>query len=61
MARQATNHANYTNGERTDFYQEATEHWDYFVPKIASLAALATRNLTTRFALIWMVSPVAAL
>jgi len=33
----------------------------YFVPRIASLAALATRNFTTRLALIWTVSPVAGL
>ena len=33
----------------------------YFLPRIASLAALATRNFTTRLALIWMVSPVAGL
>ena len=32
---------------------------DYLLPRIASLAALATRNLTTRFAAIWIVSPVA--
>ena len=32
---------------------------NYFAPRIASLAALATRNLTTRLAAIWMVSPVA--
>src|ERR1039458_6379079 len=32
---------------------------DYLLPRIASLAALATRNLTTRFAAILMVSPVA--
>ena len=31
----------------------------YFVPSMASLAALATRNFTTRLALIWIVSPVA--
>src|ERR1017187_8904747 len=33
----------------------------YFVPRMASLAALATRNFTTRLALIWIVSPVAGL
>src|SRR5579872_4561415 len=33
----------------------------YFAPRIASLAALATRNLTTRLAAILMVSPVAGL
>src|ERR1700679_2908473 len=33
----------------------------YLVPRIASLAALATRNFTTRLALIWMVAPVAGL
>ena len=31
---------------------------DYFAPRIASLAALATRNFTTRLAGIWMASPV---
>src|ERR1039458_5095221 len=31
----------------------------FFAPRIASLAALATRNLTTRLAAILMVSPVA--
>ncbi len=30
----------------------------YFLPRIASLAALATRNLTTRFAGILISSPV---
>ena len=34
---------------------------DYLAPRIASLAALATRNFTTFLALIWMVSPVAGL
>src|SRR5260370_6289358 len=34
---------------------------NYLAPKIASLAALATRNLTTLLAAIWMVSPVAGL
>ena len=33
----------------------------YFAPRMASLAALATRNFTTRLALIWIVSPVAGL
>ena len=34
---------------------------DYLAPRIASFAALATRNFTTFLALIWMVSPVAGL
>ena len=34
---------------------------DYFAPRIASFAALATRNFTTRLAGIWMVSPVLGL
>src|SRR4051812_49095556 len=34
---------------------------DYLAPKIASLAALATRNFTTFLAAIWMISPVAGL
>src|SRR6185437_13198232 len=33
----------------------------YFAPRMASLAALATWNFTTRLAGIWMVSPVAGL
>src|SRR5438552_561862 len=33
----------------------------YLAPKMASLAALATRNFTTRFAGIWICSPVAGL
>src|SRR5213593_4709680 len=33
----------------------------YLAPRIASLAALATRNLTTRLAGIWICSPVAGL
>ena len=33
----------------------------HFTPRIASLAAFATRNFTTRLALIWIVSPVAGL
>src|SRR5262245_36525760 len=33
----------------------------YLAPRMASLAALATRNLTTRLAGIWMVSPVMGL
>ena len=33
----------------------------HFVPRIASLAALATRNFTTFLALIWIVAPVAGL
>ena len=37
------------------------EKRNYFVPRIASFAALATRNLTTRLAAILMVSPVAGL
>src|SRR5207302_3702123 len=40
------------------FYKDGR---NYFVPRIASFAALATRNLTTRFAAILMVSPVAGL
>ena len=34
---------------------------DYLVPRIASFAAFATRNFTTRLALIWIASPVAGL
>src|SRR5882762_8037675 len=34
---------------------------DHLAPRIASLAALATRNLTTRLAGIWICSPVAGL
>src|ERR1700685_1049946 len=35
---------------------------NYFLtPRIASFAALATRNFTTRLALIWMASPVLGL
>src|ERR1041385_1590356 len=34
---------------------------DYLAPRIASLAALATRNFTTRLAGIWICSPVAGL
>jgi len=33
----------------------------FFTPKIASFAALATRNFTTFLALIWIFSPVAGL
>ena len=34
---------------------------DYLVPRMASFAALATRNFTTRLALIWICSPVLGL
>ncbi len=34
---------------------------NYFAPRIASFAAFATRNFTTRLAGIWMVAPVIGL
>ena len=43
---------------RLHHYNNKTDR-NYLVPRIASLAALATRNLTTLLALILMVSPVA--
>ena len=40
---------------------ESSERMNYLAPRMASLAALATRNFTTRFAGILIASPVAGL
>src|SRR3989338_610716 len=37
------------------------QRYRHYAPRIMSFAALATRNLTTVFALIWICSPVAGL
>ena len=55
--------ARYKQTRHPELNQSASENGSrfYFAPRIASLAALATRNFTTRLALIWIASPVAGL
>src|SRR5262249_5135109 len=63
-ARQSGGHRRWTRAEKK--HPEVVRgpvklNTDYFAPRIASLAALATRNFTTRLARIWICSPVAGL
>jgi len=48
-------------GSVTNASARPSRQGDYFLPRIASFAALATRNFTTRLAAILMVAPVAGL